>query len=265
MKLKWRLLRVGGCRQIERLAATNGCWAEVEFPALCSLMEHPRKGRLLFDTGYGSDGANRGLLYDIYSRALNVQAGSEDRLSRQLEKAGVHPSSVGTVFLSHFHPDHIGGLDDVPQAKVLCARSAYDSFRSSSAVKRLREMNFSQLIDGFEKRSFHFIEDRPRVDLDDTPLVEFGSGFDLFQDRSLIAIPLAGHAPGHFGLYFHGDDDREVLLLGDSCWTSSALEGEAGPPWPARFFFHDNPGYDVTLQKLRRLRRSAWKRYGVGR
>ena len=46
------MLRVGGCRHLECMAARGGRLSLVNFPALCGLIRHPSLGWILYDTGY---------------------------------------------------------------------------------------------------------------------------------------------------------------------------------------------------------------------
>ncbi len=53
---------------------------------------------------------------------------------------------------------------------------------------------------------------------------------DLLGDGSLIAVALPGHSPGHHGLRFIAEDDREVMLIGDAAWSTRAVRENRPPP-----------------------------------
>ena len=46
-----------------------------------------------------------------------------------------------------------------------------------------------------------------------------GEGYDLFGDGSYLAIPLPGHAFGHFGIFWR-DQTGPVIYATDAAWTT---------------------------------------------
>lgn len=80
------------------------------------LIKDKKSGKLfLIDAGYG--------------RAAS-------RLLPLLEGAGIRPETISGVFITHIHPDHVGGLTlpdgriAFPQAKVFIARKEYEAWKS---------------------------------------------------------------------------------------------------------------------------------------
>ena len=76
-----------------------------------------------------------------------------------------------------------------------------------------------------------------------------GAGHDLLGDGSLWAVPLPGHARGHYGLLLRLLDDRELLLAGDASWglRDGRLRGAA---WPTRLLSDDWSLQQSTLRRL---------------
>ena len=50
--MKLTLLKSGHCAAHEAILMRGGRWKSVSIPALIALIEHPRLGPILFDTGY---------------------------------------------------------------------------------------------------------------------------------------------------------------------------------------------------------------------
>ena len=46
------ILHAGYCTAPEHIAIQGGAWRHIHFPAMFALIEHPRFGPMLFDTGY---------------------------------------------------------------------------------------------------------------------------------------------------------------------------------------------------------------------
>lgn len=84
-------------------------------------------------------------------------------LSKSLEKAGFSPKDITDVFISHAHPDHIGGIVDkqnhltFPNATVFISKTEYDFWMkasledfNNSALKAKPEM-LNQIIPALQK------------------------------------------------------------------------------------------------------------------
>ncbi len=56
---------------------------------------------ILVDTGMGSNATNPGAVAAFV-------AGVDGQMMTELQKAGVRPEDIDTVFLTHLHPDHVG-------------------------------------------------------------------------------------------------------------------------------------------------------------
>ena len=74
------------------------------------LIEHPKEGLILWETGSGKDyptvwGAP---LNDIFAQ---VDHESDQELDKQVEKTGHKMSDIKMVILGHLHLDHAGGLE----------------------------------------------------------------------------------------------------------------------------------------------------------
>lgn len=226
------LLRVGACRHLECMAARGGRWQQVEFPALCGLIEHPTRGWLLYDTGYAGHffTATECWPERLYRAALPVALPAQETLATQLAGFGLTAADIGTVIVSHYHGDHIAGLRDFPKARFIALSADTDHF-AGLAGKRWRATLGGHLPGLLPDDYFARIEvadAKPRRDLPDW-LAPFQSGFDLVGDGSLLGVPLPGHSHGQLGLFIPDADGRPAFLCADACWSLPALR-EGRPP-----------------------------------
>lgn len=138
--VKVSIYDAGSCRQFEKITIRDGVWRSVSIPALFACIEHPKFGPVLFDTGYSSHffKASNRLPYAMYRWVTPVEWTEEKRAEYQLRQAGIDPSNIQYVILSHFHADHIGGIRDFPQAKFIYLQSAYDSVKHRKGFSALR-------------------------------------------------------------------------------------------------------------------------------
>jgi len=252
--VKLELLSVGSTRHFGALVGLKG-WRIVRFPALAALIRHPTAGAILFDTGYGSRVVqSRGLALTIYRHLLPVSLADDERIDRQLEARGVVAAELESIMLSHVHPDHIGGLGDLPPCPLLWSRAVRDAFHAGTELSRFAEATLAALQPGTAWQHCALIEERPRIDLGGT-LPGFDVGYDLLGDGTLIAVPLPGHARGQTGLLCRVDDGRTVFLVADAAWIAGNIIDGIEPKAILEHVAHDASAYRETLGRLRRLNR----------
>jgi glyoxylase-like metal-dependent hydrolase (beta-lactamase superfamily II) len=251
------LLVAGACRQIERVARRGGHWRPIAFPALVGVIRHPTAGVVLYDTGYRPrfHAETARLPYWLYGRATPVRCRPEETAVAQLAMAGIAPTDVSLIIMSHFHADHVGGLNDFPAARFRYLRPALDpAWRGRSAVANVRHGFLpGHLPADFEERST-WVEDCHRVPVAGLDGGEaFACGFDLLGDGSLIGLDLSGHTPGQLGLLLPRTQGPPVALLGDACWNIRAITDDELPHPVTRLITADPRGYRARIAALRGL------------
>lgn len=128
--------------------------------------------RILFDTGMGAP---------------------DSRLLTNLSAAGVTPTDIDYLYLTHFHGDHIGGMmkgDTVvfPKAEVYAAQQEYDAWMQKPDDKKTQ---VAATMEAYKDR-LH--------------LVAYGDTLPC----GVIALDCVGHTPGHTA-YRAG----KFLIVGD--------------------------------------------------
>lgn len=173
------------------------------------LFTHPQ-GQVLIDTGFG-----RRTFMDTadYPGTVVVKSLGDFQLQTPMVQAlpelGLGAADIDQIFLTHTHYDHIGGLEDFPQAevKVTAEELAFGLNQPS---------NWSEPLARAKVESFHF---------DGGAYGPFERHSDLFGDGSLIALPAPGHTPGST-MFLVNLPQTSVLIMGDAAW---AEEGWAQP------------------------------------
>ncbi|MDR2391276.1 MAG: N-acyl homoserine lactonase family protein [Planctomycetota bacterium] len=225
-----------GSYVIDRGILDNASWGEpYEHPIPMFAFRHPR-GVVLFDTGHN----HRGLAdpRKWYGKSvdgfLEIRVTEEDCLPRQLARAGIDPSEVTHVVLSHLHIDHAGEMTSFPDAQFL-VRASELPFAWWSAPNQRNSYIFNDLKD---TREYNYLELPDDAD------------FDLFGDGSLVCIHTPGHTPGHqsFLVRLPGHEKR-IALCGDACYGPSNLGGAL----PNSGVLVDVPRWYRSIQRLRHL------------
>lgn len=255
IELEWHLLETGHCLHPEMSSRIGGSWRACEFPAFVALLRHPQQGWLLFDTGYGQafHDATKRMPESLYRRVTPVTWQPRQAAVAQLAARGIDPADVRNVILSHFHGDHIGGLDDFRSATIWCAQEGWHDLHRRSRLSALTAGLLPALAPPTNFSRTRFFEHAPATRLPEE-LAPFSLGYDVFSDDSTYAIPLPGHAAGHFGICFRSATRvKWVFLVGDAAWSSQAIRDNNPPPRWATALLGDTRVYRMTLSALHSL------------
>ncbi|MCL2453715.1 MAG: MBL fold metallo-hydrolase [Micrococcales bacterium] len=259
--MRVHLLTCGHTTARAWLARRGAGFAEVRFPALVAVIEHER-GVVVVDTGYAPRvvEAMRHGLDRLYGLALPVTVGPGEPLVDQLGTLGIAPGDVRTVVLTHLHADHLGGLVDLPDARVVTDARALAVARARRGLARARTGFVPALVppstDVVDVTSLPVV-DEPRLAtlglgaLGPT-LSEPGPVRDLTGDGSVLVVPLPGHHDGHLGVLVRGGA-RDLLLVGDAVWDRRTVDDLRLPSRLVAMATHDWPRYVATVQALHRL------------
>jgi glyoxylase-like metal-dependent hydrolase (beta-lactamase superfamily II) len=246
-----RIVTTGSCRHPELATIRGGSWRPATFPALVALIHHPSEGPILFDTGYDPAflASTRRFPERLYRWLTPPEIASPvaDRLTAE----GVEPAEIRHIVLSHFHGDHASGLSRFPKAVVHCSKAGLRSVWGRGRIRALAAGTPRGLLPPDLPERCAFFEDKPVTPLG-ADLLPFESGADILGDGSLLAVPLPGHCPGHWGLVVK--EPRGLhFLVADSAWSSRAIrENRPAPAFTAALLGNAATGRE-TLSRLNAL------------
>jgi len=215
---------------------------------MVAVLEHRRRGIVLFDTGYSLRFYEQTQKWPerAYALVTPVAISSEQTVVHQLQQQGIRATDVRTIILSHFHADHIGGATDFPRASFVYQRSAWDAVRHLGRLRSTQAGFLRGLLPAdFEARSAAVAQDALFDGVNGLPF----RGCDLFGDASAFLIDLPGHARGHSGLYVHAEE-RDYFLVGDACWVSRAFRENQMPHVLTALIMDSRSKYRSTLLAL---------------
>lgn len=148
-------------------------------------------------------GAGRTVLIDGGAGGFKQWGG---HLKTNLVLAGIEPSTIDTILLTHAHPDHVGGLVN---------GAGQVTFPNAELVAHRREVKFWQddgnLSRASERARGNFLIARQVFDAYGDKLRRFDEGQVL---PGISAMPLPGHTDGHTG-YVLESREQGLLVWGD--------------------------------------------------
>lgn len=210
----------------ERLVLRGGRLQVVALPVRYGLVQHPKAGPTLIDTGYAAhalSGSGRGCALRLYGKLLSPRLNLAGQAAPFLARHGLTPEEISTVIVTHFHADHVSGLRLFPKARFVASGVAWGRIARRGRVQNLRHGIFSELLpDDFAARL------TPVEECLVVPHPVGAKAWDIFGDGLILAVDLPGHADGHLGLYFN-DRVGPLLYATDTQWMLDALPKDRRP------------------------------------
>jgi glyoxylase-like metal-dependent hydrolase (beta-lactamase superfamily II) len=199
----------------------------VRLPINVYVIEH-EDGLVLFDAGM-----DRAILTDtnypdritaLFNRHIyRFHVGPEDTLTVQLKQAGYAAADVRKAVISHLHCDHVGSINEVPQAELFADEEGLAYMRGPDHPER--HFVFRDHVET-PSAKWNAIAFEPT---DDPALAPFTEAYDLMGDGSLVVLPTPGHLPGSVSMLVRRGDRPPLLLIGDLTYKEEFLERDQFP------------------------------------
>jgi len=231
-----KIYRAGYCVGRGVFADRTLTWKKARFYTRCFLLEHPIRGLVLIDTGYGKDliEATSSGIYSLYRTLLPVTYLPEDSIVFQLAQDGISLKDLSYLILTHFHPDHIGALPEFKNVPWIYCSDALEQLMNFSKLRGLTHGFIRPLVPAIPKRSIPVVKNDFREKWNLFP------SMDLFSDGTLHLIDLPGHALGQIGIAI-----QDSFFVADAQWTQNALPHSLG-----FFLQQDSKAYRKTFESI---------------
>ncbi|MCG2631302.1 MBL fold metallo-hydrolase [Bradyrhizobium sp. WYCCWR 13023] len=206
------------------------------------------RGLCLVDTGVGPEvtQGSRSAALRLYSAVLRPQLNADEAVEKTLRNLGVAPADIRHVIVTHFHADHVSSLRLFANAAFTAWGATARAVMGMSTAAALHNGIFKELIPPDITQRLIPVEGLARV----ATGTVLGDGHDLFGDGSYLAVPLPGHAFGHFGVFWR-EATGPVIYATDAAWTREALMQDK-TPWISSAIVFDDRDAGRDSQRLLR-------------
>jgi glyoxylase-like metal-dependent hydrolase (beta-lactamase superfamily II) len=182
--------------------------AQIITPYTCLFID-TGEHRVMVDTGAGDLGAHAAQMFPGLDHSTSVTG----LLLENLRAAGIEPSEIDTVIITHAHPDHVGGMLDEEErlvfsdARYFISQNEWDFWNSDNAMA-----NAPTFMVDTARRNLDPLEDRLTF-VDDTSEIVPG----------VRSVATFGHTPGHMALSIVSGGER-LLHVSDAVLYPLHLE-----------------------------------------
>jgi glyoxylase-like metal-dependent hydrolase (beta-lactamase superfamily II) len=201
------------------------------FQLLGALIEHPKHGVILYEIGPAPQWK------ELWPAPVQEVFGitryeEENRLDKQLAKAGYTVNDVSAIIIGHLHLDHAGGLElfrglDVPVY-------AHEEELKYAFYAIATKQDFGAYIPHYIDSSFNW-------------KAVHGEEFQLFEGITLYHTP--GHTPGTISMKVDLNNSGSFLFTSDTMFFKENFYDEKPPGWLIR----DMAGWWKSLAKLKNI------------
>jgi glyoxylase-like metal-dependent hydrolase (beta-lactamase superfamily II) len=213
--VKLSIIKTGYASSYEWLTLESGDFKKVIINHSAFLIEHP-KGNILVDTGLGEkvDEQFKADMPFIHRIGFAYEKGESVRT--QLAKENI---DFAFLLLTHLHFDHVSGLVDFP-AKDIWALPEEIAFKDSGTTPGVLKSQVSS--PDIKWRPYSF---QPHL------FMGFSEGLDVYNDQSVVIVPLRGHTPGSVGIIVTTESGKKIFLVGDTVWSKKGIDLKRPKSW----------------------------------
>jgi glyoxylase-like metal-dependent hydrolase (beta-lactamase superfamily II) len=173
------------------------------------------------------------MVWDTGYKIGSVPNAAKVSLGEQLAQLHINPDQVKYVGISHFHADHTGQLDTVPNATLLIGAKEWEALTAPKPMAGANVAGFTHWISGGGK-----VEPQP-------------ADKDVFGDGTVVILRTPGHTPGHQALLVRLKEKGPVILTGDAVHFRENYESEGVPG-----FNYDRAQTIASIQRIKGIEKN---------
>jgi glyoxylase-like metal-dependent hydrolase (beta-lactamase superfamily II) len=256
-KIRVRIFNTAWVRTRKSLLLAGAKFEPFKVATLFAVIEHPQKGIILFDTGHHTQfyTATQKFPYRIHKILTPCDLKEEENAVNQLMKTGINSREVKAIIISHGHADHIPGIVDFPDAKIILNKVELDCMcwdhTKRNSVKLLRNAYLKSLYN-------HCRNEIMPVDFNIRGKSHgaFHQAVDLWDDGTMYLVPLPGHTKGQMGLYMNDIESRDLFFVGDAAYLQDNIRYNIPTSKLFQMVYASPTNFVKTLEMLHQLQKS---------
>lgn len=211
----------------------------VEIPTTAAVIEHPKHGIVLWDTGINEAIADPDRADEYWGGNVRAAFGPHaftraHAIDAQLDKFGIRTKDVRYVVYSHLHLDHAGGMSYFPDATHVVQRE---------------EIRYALWPDPWT-RPVYCQNDFSKIR--QLKILEIEGDFDLFDDGAIRLLKTPGHTIGHQSLVLNLSNRGRICLGADIGHQRDGFENMIPMPWDWSV-----EAMSITRKRMQQLERSG--------
>jgi N-acyl homoserine lactone hydrolase len=210
-------LDCGWLRTQERTLVDGGSTDVSSIPVPAWLVRHEH-GVVVFDAGLHPALANGPEALGRLAKLFTPELAPGGTIGTRLAEHDVDPAGPISVVVSHCHFDHVGGLCELPNARLIVQRDEWTAATTDESAGS----------GGYDRSLYDLGHDVVMVD----------GVHDLFGDGTVTTLPTPGHTCGHQSLRVRSAGGS-TILTGDACYFLHTLDDGVLPPF----------GFDLDEQR----------------
>jgi glyoxylase-like metal-dependent hydrolase (beta-lactamase superfamily II) len=256
-KIRIRIFNTAWVRTRKSLLLAGAKFEPFKVATLFAVIEHPQKGIILFDTGHHTRfyAATEKFPYRIHRILTPCDLKEEENAVNQLKKAGINPRDVKTIIISHGHADHIPGIVDFPDARIIINKVELDGM----CWDHTKHHSVKLLTNGYLKSLYNDCgnEIMP-VDFSIRGKSHgvFNQVVDLWDDGTMYLVDLPGHTKGQMGLYMNDVESGDIFFVGDAAYLQDNIRKNIPTSKLFQIVYASPKRFIKTLEMLHQLQKS---------
>ncbi|MDR0852670.1 MAG: N-acyl homoserine lactonase family protein [Clostridiales Family XIII bacterium] len=194
----------------------------ISIPTTTILIDHPKAGYILYDTGWTS------------REKLTFPTSPDEYIVNTLDRIGVKPEEIKYLILSHLHKDHAGNLEPFKNAEFIVSELEFLQVASLLLQNKISGAYVAADIEAWTKANYKW-----RLIREQYEVVDFVDGVKLISLGS-------GHAFGILALLVQLPKTGNIIIASDAIYGSINV----GPPILPPGVIMDPPGWHKSLAYL---------------